>query len=86
MKDVFQMIQSSSPQLPLCRVDLVDLPVHRYSVDIFHILVLQLLISFQMIKKPSVLFHFKRDHYETGFIDIIKFEKHFLNSTTDTQS
>ena len=43
------------------------LPVHRYSVDIFHILGLQLLINLQMIKKTSVLFHFKMDHYETGF-------------------
>ena len=42
LKDPFFQIFQRSQQLSLCRVEMVKLlPVHRYSVDIFHILVLQ---------------------------------------------
>ena len=41
LKDPFFQINERSQQLSLCRVELVKLLiVHRYSVDIFHILVL----------------------------------------------
>ena len=60
MKDVFQMIQSSSPQLPLCRVDLVDLPVHRYSVDIFSYPGSSVAYQFSNDKKTFSAFPFQK--------------------------
>ena len=42
LKDLFFQIILRSQQLSLCCVELVKLlPIHRYRVDIFHILVLQ---------------------------------------------